>query len=150
MLGAPVAAHAVCAPFVAGGVATVVEQPFGLGAVAGGGYNPPQRLSDIYRKREDEPSVEEQAVEVVELVEDEPVEIVNPFSFDVQAFWDQYQAQQAAEAERLAQARTLQSALNYDEGEIVLRLWNDEEMQMRQILDRIIQAAAKMVDADGD
>lgn len=146
MLGAPVAAHAVCAPFVA----VVAEQPFGLGAVAGGGYNPPQRLSDLYRKRKDEPSTDDRAVEVVEIVEDEPVDSVDPFTFDVQAFWDEYLSQQAAEAERLAQAQTLQRALAYDEGEVVLRLWQQEVEKVREAVEFLIAQAQLVMEKDGD
>lgn len=150
MLGAPVAAHAVCAPFVAGELLTYVARPIGLGAVAGGGYNPPQRLSDLFPKDKDEPRSDDDAVEVVELVEDEPLEIVDPFTFDVQAFWDQYQAQQAEEAERLAQAQTLQRALAYDEGEVVLRLWQQEVEQVREAVEFLIAQAQLVMEKDGD
>lgn len=143
MLGAPVAAHALCAP-IAGGEATEIIVPFGLGAVAGGGYNPPQSLSSLYRKRDDEPDEAPELVELVDdLIDDTPPE--PQLLFDVRAFWDQYQAEQAAAAERLAQAQTLNRALQYDEGEVVLRMWQAQEDQARDAIQRLVLAAAELM-----
>lgn len=136
MLGAPVAAHAVCAPIPVPEQQAVVEQPFGLGAVAGGGYNPPQRLSDLYRRRNDEQPTPEPVADAIDALIDE---VLAQPEIDLDAIYQAYLAEQHAEAQRRADVADLNRALSIDEGADVVALWQSELAMTTKMVAAIVE-----------
>lgn len=135
MIGATVAAHAVIAP-IAGEVET--ETPFGLGAVAGYGYNPHRRLSELFRASE---SIDH-AAEIDAAIDAVVSEAFKPPTIDLDEIYQRYLDQQA---QRLAAMAELDAASRLDDGETVINMWESELVMVSKIVGAIVEQAGREV-----
>lgn len=142
MIGATVAAHAVCAPIAGDGVEA--EVPFGLGAVAGGGYNPPmsravRRLSELDPETLTQSDIEDVFEDVFE--DDIEFEPFRPDLESLQAYWDRMLQEARERQEQQARALALKEALEQDDAEQVMALYEQDMQAAIAVVMDIIKAA---------